>query len=236
MTAFADIVARRWPEPDAGIWEVRGRPRHYVHSKLMAWLVLDRALRLAGSLRARPSRRARWAAAREAVAADVATRGYDDGLGSYVAAYGGTDLDAALLVLPVLGLEDPGSPRLTGTIHAVRGQLGAGGPLLYRYPPGEDGLPGGEGAFLPCSFWLVQALALTGRADEAASLFEDLVGFGGDLGLFAEEADPASGALLGNYPQALTHAALVQATTAWRRPRAAPRGQPARPSRAKTAA
>jgi GH15 family glucan-1,4-alpha-glucosidase len=143
MSAFADLVARRWAEPDAGIWEMRGPPRHYVHSKLMAWLALDRALRLAESLRARPSRRARWVAAREAVAADVASRGYDEGVGSYVAAYGRSDLDAALLVLPLLGLEDPGSPRLAGTIDAVRRRLGAGGPLLYRYPPGRGRAPGG---------------------------------------------------------------------------------------------
>jgi GH15 family glucan-1,4-alpha-glucosidase len=121
---------------------------------------------------------------------------------------------------------------VTDTGDAIRRHLGAGGPLLYRYPPGSDGLSGREGAFLPCSFWLVQALALTGRVEEAADRFEALLGFGGELGLFAEEADPSSGELLGNYPQALTHAALVQAALALRdaegsgTPQSGPRSSP----------
>ncbi|MDQ4071139.1 MAG: glycoside hydrolase family 15 protein [Actinomycetota bacterium] len=216
MAGFADLVAERWAEPDAGIWEVRGPPQHYVHSKLMAWLALDRALRLANHYPVRARRRLRWAAARDAVAADVVAQGYDDRRRTFVRAYGSADLDAALLVLPVLGLEDPGSPRVAGTIDAVRQGLGAGGPLLYRYPPGSDGLAGREGAFLPCSFWLAQALALNGRAEEAAAVFEELLPFGGELGLFAEEAQPSTGELLGNYPQALTHATLVQAALALR--------------------
>lgn len=117
---------------------------------------------------------------------------------------------------PLTGLEEPGSPRLRGTINAVRDELSAGFPLLYRYPPGRDGLPGTEGAFLPCSFWLVQALAFTGQHQEAAALFEALLRKGSLLGLFSEETDPSSGALLGNYPQALTHSALVQAALALR--------------------
>ena len=116
-----------------------------------------------------------------------------------------------MLLLPVLEFEPSSSPRVAGTVAAIREQLGAGGPLVYRYPPGTDGLEGREGAFLPCSFWLVQALARTGRHDEAEALFSELVALGGPLGLYGEEMDPGSREHLGNYPQALTHAALVQA-------------------------
>ncbi|WP_173153591.1 glycoside hydrolase family 15 protein [Phytohabitans suffuscus] len=216
MRGFADLVAHRWSEPDAGIWEVRDAPAHHVHSKLMGWLALDRALRIAGTHRIPAKQRLRWEAAREAVAADVRTRGFDPARQTYVRAYGTTDLDAALLLLPVIGIDDPGSPRVLGTVAAIRRELSAGGPLLYRYPPGRDGLPGTEGAFLPCSFWLVQALAGTGRRAEAVALFQELLDRAGPLGLFAEEMDPATGAYLGNYPQTLTHAALIQAALAIR--------------------
>ncbi|MGH8826079.1 MAG: glycoside hydrolase family 15 protein, partial [Jiangellaceae bacterium] len=123
---------------------------------------------------------------------------------------------AALLILPLLGIEDADSPRVRGTINAIRDELSAGGPLLYRYRPGRDGLPGAEGAFLPCSFWLVQALAHTGRRAEAVELFEALLDLANPVGLFGEEMDPATGAHLGNFPQALTHAGLIQAALALR--------------------
>ena len=142
--------------------------------------------------------------------------GYSSAAGSYTRSYGSQDLDAALLVLPLIGLEDPRSARVRRTVDAIREQLSAGGPLLFRYPPGRDGLPGTEGAFLPCAFWLVQALAGTGRRDEALDVFEDLLDRASSLGLYAEEMDPATGAHLGNYPQALTHAALVQAALSLR--------------------
>ncbi len=211
MRGLADEVAQRWTEADAGIWEVRGDRAHHVHSKLMAWLALDRALRIAATHRTPTRQLARWEAQRAAIAADVTTRGFNIGLGSYTGTYGSTDLDAAVLVLPVLGLEPPDSPRVRDTIDAVARRLGAGGPLLYRYPPGIDGLPGTDGAFLPCSFWLVRALAITGRAREADELFGELCALASPLGLYAEEMDPASHLHLGNYPQALTHAALVEA-------------------------
>ncbi|HEX2193282.1 MAG TPA: glycoside hydrolase family 15 protein [Acidimicrobiales bacterium] len=219
MARFADMVAARWREPDAGIWEVRADPAHYVHSKLMAWLALDRALRIAGHHRISARRRRRWTAERDALASDVVTRGFDPDRGTFTRRYGAHDLDAALLVLPLLEMEPAGSPRVGGTIEAIRHDLGAGGPLLYRYPPGEDGLPGAEGAFLPCSFWLVQALARTGRSAEAAEQLEALVALGSPLGLFAEEMEPGTGRHLGNYPQAFTHATLVQAALALRRAR-----------------
>jgi GH15 family glucan-1,4-alpha-glucosidase len=158
----------------------------------------------------------RWTQERDAIRADIIANGVDADRGIFVRAYGRTDLDAALLVLPLIGLEPPNSPRTIATIVAIRRELAAGGPLLYRYPPGEDGLAGGEGAFLPCSFWLVQALAATGAADDATALLENLINFGGPLGLYSEEVDPTTGGLLGNYPQALTHATLIQAALAIR--------------------
>jgi GH15 family glucan-1,4-alpha-glucosidase len=216
VRGFADLVARRWQEPDAGIWEIRGDAVHHVHSKLMGWLALDRALRIGDTHRLPARQRQRWQIARDAIAAEVRARGFDPAQAAYVRSYGSTDLDAALLVLPLLGIDDVESPRLRGTIDAIRRALSAGGPLLYRYPPGRDGLPGSEGAFLPCSFWLVQALARTGRRPEAVALFQSLLEHASPLGLYAEEMDPATGAHLGNYPQALTHAALVQAALAIR--------------------
>ena len=216
MRGFTDLVARRWPEPDAGIWEIRADAAHHVHSKLMGWLALDRALRIARTHRISARRRRRWEAARSAVSADIRARGFDPARNTYTRSYGSADLDSALLIMPVTRFEEPGSARLRGTVDAVRAELSAGYPFLYRYPPGQDGLPGDEGAFLPCSFWLAQALALTGRAAEAAEMFEALLGNASPLGLFSEEIDPASGALLGNYPQAMTHAALIQAALALR--------------------
>ncbi|BCB75801.1 hypothetical protein Pflav_022110 [Phytohabitans flavus] len=142
MRAFADLVAQRWSEPDAGIWEIRGGPAQLVHSKLMAWLALDRALQIADTHRVRPAQRTRWTVARDAIAAEVRERGFDPAKASYTRDYGSTELDAALLLLPVIGLDDPDSPRVHGTIAAIRDELSAGGPLLFRYPPGRDGLPG----------------------------------------------------------------------------------------------
>jgi GH15 family glucan-1,4-alpha-glucosidase len=229
---LADYVAHHWHEPDAGLWEVRGEPAHYTHSKLMAWLALDRALRIARTHNTSARRQAEWARQRDAIAASVRNHGVDHDRGTFVRAYGRRDVDAALLVLPLLGIEPIDSPLVTGTIDAVRTDLSAGGPFIRRYQPGDDGLPGGEGAFLPCSFWLVQALAAIGQVNEATSLMEQLVEVGGPLGLYAEEADPTTGAMLGNYPQAFTHATLVQAALAIRdatKDRAAAPAQPRRP-------
>ncbi|HEU4492263.1 MAG TPA: glycoside hydrolase family 15 protein [Jiangellales bacterium] len=214
IRSFAGLVARRWHEPDAGIWELRSAPAHLVHSKLMAWLALDRALRIGDSHRLTRRRRRVWQEARNALEADVTAHGFNPDLGAYTRSYGSTDLDAAVLVLPLLGLADPGSDRVVNTVDAISERLSAGGPLMYRYPPGDDGLPGREGAFLPCSFWLVQALAYTGRHDEATKLFADLLSYSSPLGLYGEEIAPDTGIHLGNYPQALTHATLVQAALA----------------------
>jgi GH15 family glucan-1,4-alpha-glucosidase len=181
---------------------------------LMAWLALDRALRIAAARGDRRRRRhQRWSTARDGVAEDIRTRGFDPEQGAYTGAYDSAGLDAAVL-LPVLDFEPAASQRVVGTVDAIRRQLGAGGPLLYRYPRGTDGLAGGEGAFLPCSFWLVQALASIGRTDAAGALLDELLALGGPLGLYGEEMDPTTSEHLGNYPQALTHAALVQAVLA----------------------
>jgi GH15 family glucan-1,4-alpha-glucosidase len=216
MAGFADQVAARWREPDAGIWEVRSDNTHHVHSKLMAWLALDRALRIAAHHRPSARRIRRWATERAALRREIERRGFDDVRGTYTRSYGSPDVDAALLVLPQLDFHPSGSPRIRGTIDAVTRELHAGASLLYRYPPGRDGLPGAEGAFLPCSFWLVQALARGGRAIEADALFGDLLALASPLGLYAEELDPATHHHLGNFPQALTHAALVQAALSLR--------------------
>ena len=216
MRGYADEVARRWAEPDAGIWEIRGDGAHHVHSKLMAWLALDRALRLATTHPTAARQITRWQRQRGLLAAEVTSRGFDPERNTYVRAYGARDLDAALLVLPLLGLEPFDSHRVRGTIDAIRHDLSAGGPLLYRYRPGTDGLAGTEGAFLPCSFWLVQALAATGRVAEATEVFGELMALSGPLGLLPEEIDPQRRTFAGNYPQALTHAALVQAAVAIR--------------------
>ncbi|MGQ0434334.1 MAG: glycoside hydrolase family 15 protein [Microthrixaceae bacterium] len=216
MAGFADTVAAHWREPDAGIWEIRADAAHHVHSKVMAWLALDRALRIADGHRTSARRRRRWADERDALALDIAEHGFDHATGTFTRSYGSRDTDAALLVLPLTGLEPVGSFRLRSTIDAIRRDLGAGGPLLYRYPPGHDGLPGVEGAFLPCSFWLVRALAATGRHIEAEDLFDQLVALASPVGLYGEEMDPSTGHHLGNFPQALTHAALVQAALALR--------------------
>jgi GH15 family glucan-1,4-alpha-glucosidase len=226
MAGFADQVADRWREPDAGIWEVRSDDTQHVHSKLMAWLALDRALRIAANRRTPARRTRRWATERAALRREIEERGFDRVRGTYTRSYGSPDTDAALLVLPQLNFHPRGSPRVLGTIDAVIRELDAGAPLLYRYLPGRDGLPGTEGAFLPCSFWLVQAMAGSGRGDEADALFRSLLALASPLGLYAEELHPATHRHLGNYPQALTHAVLVQAALALRQAAQEPHSEP----------
>jgi GH15 family glucan-1,4-alpha-glucosidase len=216
MAGFADRVAEQWREPDAGIWEMRSDMAHHVHSKMMAWLTLDRALRVAQTHRTSAARLNRWRTERSALHEEISTRGFDSAKATFTRTYGSSDVDAALLILPQLDFEPGDSPRVRGTIDAIARDLSAGGPLLYRYPPGHDGLAGTEGAFLPCSFWLVRALAGTGRLPEAVALFDELLDLAGPLGLYAEEMDPGTHRHLGNYPQALTHSGIVQAALALR--------------------
>jgi GH15 family glucan-1,4-alpha-glucosidase len=180
----------------------------------MAWLALDRALRISQSQRTRTARVRLWTTQRDALQAEIRRKGYDHAVGSYVRAYGAKDLDAALLILPILDFDDRAPGRVAGTIDAIRKELGLDGGLVYRYRPGADGLDGREGAFLPCSFWLVQALARVGRVTEAIDLFENLLQLSNDVGLFPEEIDPVTKQHLGNFPQAFTHATVVQAALA----------------------
>ncbi|MDQ3954793.1 MAG: glycoside hydrolase family 15 protein [Actinomycetota bacterium] len=210
IKGMADFVADHWEEPDSGIWEVRGAPRHYVHSKMMAWLCLDRASRIADARKARSRQIQRWGQQRDRIRSAVLEHGFDESRNSYVRFYESDDVDAALLILPVLGLDDD-PQRVQGTIEAIRQDLEIEPGLVFRYRPGSDDLAGGEGAFLPCSFWLVQALAHTGRKAEASRLLESLCSKANDVGLLSEEIDPESGELLGNFPQAFTHATLIQA-------------------------
>ncbi|MGU2419689.1 glycoside hydrolase family 15 protein [Burkholderia cenocepacia] len=199
IRGVADHVAAHWHEPDQGIWEMRGEPRHHLHSKAMAWVALDRALRLLGS-------NAGWEKARDNVLAAIIARGIDPEGGHFVAAFDARDLDAALLLTPLLNLPVE-KGVLARTVAAVQHRLQTG-DYVHRYLT-PDGLPGGEGAFLICSFWLVDALLVLGRADEARTLFERLLVKANDVGLYAEEIDPASGMFLGNHPQAFTHLALI---------------------------
>ena len=209
IASLADFVADHWREPDAGIWEVRDRPAHHVHSKVWGWMALDRALKLADGRRIGSGRLARWRTARQDVLDEVRRRGWSEAKRSYVRSYGEEELDAVLLLLPLTGFEPAGSERLRSTVDAIRGNLGAGGPWMYRYRPATDGLPGREGAFVPCSFYLLEALVRTGRVTEAVDLFEKLLSRIGDLCLLPEEIDPGTGEFLGNYPLCLSQAGLV---------------------------
>ncbi len=204
---IADWVVENWQRADAGIWETRSPPTHYTQSKAMCWVALDRACALAdrGAI---PDRSARWRTAADEIRSFVEERAFDEELG-YVRAPALRESDASLLTLALLDWSSGADPRLITTVDGVRRQL-ARGPLVDRYR-GQDGLEGDEGAFLTCSFWLVDALARTGRHGEAAELMDELVSLANDVGLYSEELDPASGAFLGNFPQALSHLALVNA-------------------------
>jgi pentatricopeptide repeat protein len=216
VAGWTDFVCKCWREPDSGMWEKRGEPEHHVHSKLMGWMALDRAIKMAGAYRVRGARRRRWQAERAAVGRDIVSRGIDISRGVYVARYGSAELDAALLMLSSIGIEDSESPRVHTTVDAIRSRLDAGAGLLYRYPQSKETGGEGEGAFLACSFWMVQALCRLGRVDEAVGLFESLCARSNDVGLFAEQIDPVSGKHLGNFPQALSHSGVVGAALAIR--------------------
>ena len=200
-----------WREPDEGIWEVRGGRRHFTHSKVMAWVAFDRAVRsieefgLAGPLD-------RWREVRSAIHAEVCEHGYDYKQNSFVQSFGDTSLDASLLLIPIVGFLPPDDPRVKGTVAAIESTLVRDGFVLrYHTHSAVDGLPPGEGAFLACSFWLVDAYVLLGRYEEARALFERLLALRNDVGLLAEEYDPHSGRQLGNFPQAFSHLALINA-------------------------
>ena len=198
-----------WNQPDEGIWEVRGPRRHFTHSKVMAWVALERAVKaieqfgLAGPVE-------RWRTVRDAIHRDVLEKAWDPARRSFTQSYGSRELDASLLLIPQVGFLPPTDPRVVGTVEAIERELLRDGFVL-RYPTelGVDGLPPGEGAFLPCSFWLADALALIGRRDEALRLFERLLAVRNDVGLLSEEYDVKAGRLVGNFPQAFSHIALL---------------------------
>ncbi|CAL9403765.1 glycoside hydrolase family 15 protein [Streptomyces sp. enrichment culture] len=216
QAALMEWLRRNWRQPDEGLWEVRGGRRHFVHSKVMVWVAADRAVRaleehpeLGGNLEG-------WRAMREDVHREVCEKGYDPARNTFTQSYGSRELDAALLLIPQVGFLPPDDPRVVGTVDAIRAELSHDG-FLHRYSTdgsAVDGLPGGEGTFLACSFWLAHALHLTGRETQARELFERLVGLTNDVGLLAEEYEPESGRQLGNFPQAFSHIALVNTALA----------------------
>jgi GH15 family glucan-1,4-alpha-glucosidase len=209
LAGMADLVCRIWREPDSGIWEVRSQPRHFTHSKMMCWVALDRALALSAAGQLPSGSAAAWQAHRHAISEFIETRCWSPRIESYTRDADSEELDASLLLGVLLGYGAPDAGRLRSTVNAIRRDLGRG-PLLHRYS-GEDGLRGGEGAFLCCSFWLADALARIGSVGEATQLMEQLMPLAGDVGLYAEELDPDTGELLGNTPQGLVHLALINA-------------------------
>jgi len=212
LISLIDRAAEHWSEPDQGIWEWAGPPQHFVHSKVLCWAALDRGIRLAEEcMRRAPTRR--WKQARDACRHAIEQRGFDSDRGCFVQVFDRRELDASLLLLPTVEFVDWRDERMVATVAAIREDLNAGGGLLYRYRR-RDGLRGREGAFLCCSFWLVECLAHQDDLGEARAVYERTVAAGNDLGLFSEETDPRTGELLGNFPQALTHLAHISATVA----------------------
>ena len=213
-------VCTNWRRPDAGIWEMRGRPRHFVYSKVMDWVALDRGIRLADK-RSFPSDREKWIAERDRIYEEVMKKGWSEKRNAFTQCYGSHDLDASLLIMPLVFFMGPSDPRMLGTVEAIlrsprHGGLTSGN-LVYRYPPTRrvDGLPGEEGTFNMCSFWLVEALTRASHAQperlgQARLIFERMLGYSNHLGLYAEQTGP-QGEALGNFPQAFTHLALISA-------------------------
>ena len=207
--ALLDHLEQIWREPDHGIWEVRTEPQHFTYSKAMVWVAFDRAIKSA-EMFGLPGDVARWRTVRDEVCADVMAHGWSETRNSFVRTYGGSDLDASLLLLAPVGFLKPDDPRYRSTVEAIERDLVVDG-LVLRYDSlkARDGLPAGEGAFLACSFWLADAYLLLGRRDDAERLFERLVGLANDVGLLSEEYDPRAKRHLGNFPQAFSHVALI---------------------------
>ncbi|MDP9406306.1 MAG: glycoside hydrolase family 15 protein [Actinomycetota bacterium] len=214
LSQLVDEAARVWREPDCGLWEIRGAPRQFVQSKVMLWVALDRGIRMVEETALRCADVDAWRATRDEIRAAIERDGVDPQRGCFVQCFGSREVDAALLLLPIVGFVAPNDPRMVATVAAIREDLGVGPHGFvrrYRTESSDDGLPGDEATFLMCSFWLVEVLAMQDRYDEAVALFEALLATANDLGLYAEEYDPAAGELLGNFPQAFTHMALIAA-------------------------
>jgi GH15 family glucan-1,4-alpha-glucosidase len=205
-----EYLTTAWRQPDEGIWEVRGGRQHFVHSKVMAWVAFDRA---ANELEAQAFNESgrRWREIADEIHAEVCERGFDRDLDSFVQSYGSKRLDASLLLIPVVGFLPPEDPRVRGTLRAIEDRLLIEGEFVLRYQAEHagDGLPAGEGAFLACSFWLVDNYVLQGRYADARKLFDRLLSRCNDVGLLAEEIDPLTGRMLGNFPQAYSHVGLI---------------------------
>jgi len=207
--ALLKFLESHWNRPDHGLWEVRGRRRQFTHSKIMAWVAFDRAIKDAEK-EGPDAPIERWRRVRERIHAQVCARGFDADNNTFVQSYESKFLDASLLLIPQVGFLPPEDPRVLGTIAAIEKHLMVKGLVLrYSTATNVDALPAGEGAFLACSFWLADCYVLTGRRKEAQALFERLLALGNDVGLFAEEYDPRAKRMLGNFPQALTHMAVV---------------------------
>ncbi len=211
-----DYVEDHWREPDEGLWEVRGPRRHFVHSKVMCWAALDRAVKYVENF-GRSGPVDKWRALRDVIHAEICDKGFDRERNTFTQSYGSSELDAALLMIPMVGFLPADDPRVVGTVAAIEKELMSDGFVL-RYPLAEDnnvdGLSGGEGAFLACSFWLVEVMAMQGRKQEAEELFERLLALRNDVGLLAEEYDTRYDRLVGNFPQAFSHVPLVHAARA----------------------
>jgi GH15 family glucan-1,4-alpha-glucosidase len=214
LISCADAAAKRWRDPDQGIWEVRGEPRHFLYSKVMCWVALDRAIRMSDRLGA-ATRVPEWTGLRDEIREAVLTQGWSDEANAFVQYFGGSDLDASNLMLPIVGFIDADDPRMLATLDAIEERLTDDRGLVYRYRAegGVDGLAGEEGTFLLCTFWLAEAQAHAGRGEQATATFERAIAYANDVGLLAEEVDEQSGELLGNFPQAFSHIGLVNA--AW---------------------
>jgi len=212
LVELVNAAADSWQLQDRGIWETRDQPRHFVYSKAMCWSALDRGIKLAEDI-GRQAPLKKWKKAREDVRLAVETKGYDVRRGVFIQAFDHPIMDASLLLLPTIDFVAYDDERMVRTTDAVWEDLGERG-LLRRYPKNDDGLPGSDGVFLPCSFWLSQCLALQGRVDKAYEVFEHAVYTANDLGLFSEEYDTDSNEMLGNFPQALTHLSLISAAIA----------------------
>lgn len=212
LTDLADGAAAHWQEPDYGIWEVRGEPQHFLYSKLMCWVALDRAITLADWLGA-THKTAQWSRTRAEIRAAIERNGWNEQAGAYTQAFGSEQLDASALMLPLIGFLPATHPRMQATICAIQRGLTSPRGLIYRYLGADDGLTGTEGTFLLCTFWMARCLALAGDTTQARATFETAVAHASDVGLLAEEIDPHTGELLGNFPQAFSHIGLINA--AW---------------------
>ena len=209
QTELLSFLEQVWDKPDHGLWESRGDPQHFTFSKIMAWVAFDRAVKSIEQCGFKGPKE-RWEQLRGRICEEIIAKGYDAKRNTFVQYYGGSDLDASLLLIPQLGFLPPEDPRVIGTIEAIERELIVDG-LVMRYPThsGSDGLPAGEGAFLVCSFWLANSLALIGRREDAVALFERLLALRNDLGLLAEEYDPRAKRFLGNFPQAFSHIGVI---------------------------